>query len=732
MSSLSKYRVLLLALAVVLAAATGAIESTRLTSRLNSHALAMPAAVRTVTVITDPAMNAPARHGIDRLEAALRDKSITVSEDQAQLASSDVVVVAGVVSAKGPAATLLTGLSVPAPAGAESLVIRKGARFRGKPAVVLAAGDGTGLMYAALDTADRVAWAAQSADPFEYVKDASEQPFLKRRGVVIFTMNQSYFESRLHDVEYLKRYFDMFAADRINQLVLTFGYEEGGYMAPPYPYFFDVPGFADVKVVGLTAEQQGKNRADMKMLLRLADERGVHVKVGIWEHIYRGGGQRGAIDTASDGTKPTPGLVWGLTTEKLVPYTTAAMKQFYETFPEFSETQFRMHNESGLTNTEIEPFWHEIFGFLGTHERDLKFELRAKGLPKTVIKDAQSRGLNINLDTKIWMEQMGLPYSPTHVNKQNQADARHSYADLLEYPQTYRMNWTLWNGGTQRILLWSDPTYMSRLTMASRLYDGDTLAVTEMQATKMLGDPHDTPPRDFLNSKYKYTTYEFERYWAFYRSFGRMSYNPKATPDIWDVEFSRRFGRDAGPHVQQALLLASRVLPMVNAASVSYRMFPTTNAWVEMQHQGSLPAFAQSEEGSDIAQFENLKDEATSIIQGTDTAMRRPDETSRWFARISDGILAEATAAERAAGPGATKELKSTLADVRILAAMARYHQWRQLGGVNYNLYKATGDLTAFDCGDRQRTECSPRVEGHRHGGRRLLHRDDEVRCNRS
>ena len=165
MSSLSKHRVLLLALAVVLAAATGAIESTRLTSRLNSHALAMPAAVRTVTVITDPAMNAPARHGIDRLEAALRDKSITVSEDQAQLASSDVVVVAGVVSAKGPAATLLTGLSVPAPAGAESLVIRKGARFRGKPAVVLAAGDGTGLMYAALDTADRVAGRRRARTP---------------------------------------------------------------------------------------------------------------------------------------------------------------------------------------------------------------------------------------------------------------------------------------------------------------------------------------------------------------------------------------------------------------------------------------------------------------------------------------------------------------------------------------------------------------------------------------
>ena len=37
------------------------------------------------------------------------------------------------------------------------------------------------------------------------------------------------------------------------------------------------------------------------------------------------------------------------------------------------------------------------------------------------------------------------------------------------------------------------------------------------------------------------------------------------------------------------------------------------------------------------------------------------------------------------------------MTDAKILAALARYHSWRQLGGVNYNLYKQAGDLTAFD-----------------------------------
>ena len=92
----------------------------------------------------------------------------------------------------------------------------------------------------------------------------------------MFTMNRSYFESRLYDAQYLARYFDMFARDRINQLVVTFGYEHGGYMSPPYAYFFDVDGFPDVRVVGLTPEQQARNRAAFRTMLQMAAARGIH------------------------------------------------------------------------------------------------------------------------------------------------------------------------------------------------------------------------------------------------------------------------------------------------------------------------------------------------------------------------------------------------------------------------------------------------------------------------
>ena len=96
---------------------------------------------------------------------------------------------------------------------------------------------------------------------------------------------------------------------------------------------------------------------------------------------------------------------------------------------------------------------------------------------------------------------MGLPFHPTHINRQNQFDRRHSYADLLRYPQRYKMHWRLWNGGTSRVLLWGDPEYARRFAESTHLYDGDGFEVNEPLCTKMEAQPHDMPPFDLLNAE---------------------------------------------------------------------------------------------------------------------------------------------------------------------------------------------------------------------------------------
>ena len=648
-----------------------------------------------VAIVTEPSLAPAASHGIAKLREALAAGGFLVAESSSNL-HPDVVVLAGV-GGGGEAARLLRNSSTRVPPSAEALVVRRVANYRGRSALVLYGSDARGLMYAALDVAARVAPVSRTSDPFESVREVVEEPFLAERGVSMYTMHRAYFESRLFDERYWQKYFDMLAAGRINNFVVIFGYENGGFMAPPYPYFFDVAEFQQVKFVGLTSAEQSRNTAAFKTMMRLAHERGITVTAAIWDHIYRGGVQTGGIAGAPKAPDPSvPGLVWGVTGDNLPAYTKAALRRFLQVFPEVDAIQFRMHEESGLKRDEMVSFWHEVFSLIKQAKPDMRLDLRAKDLPDAVIEDALAQGLSARVSTKFWMEQMGLPFHPTHVNPQNQHDRRHGYADLLRYPQRYRVHWQLWSGGTTRLLLWGDPDYVRRFAGAARLYGGNSFEINEMLATKMLGEPHSDKPIDILTPAARYYDYEFERYWHFYQLWGRLTYNPDTAPGLWEDEFAKRFGAEAGRHLMNAEHLASRVLPRIVAASYRYAYFPTTRGWAEMKRQDDLPTFAGLE-GSDTQQFMNPRDAARSLLAGTETAMRRPEETSRWFAETADAVLAEVSLAEKTIGDRAGNEFRSSITDFRILAALARYYSSRLLAAVSYNVYKESGDVRAFD-----------------------------------
>ena len=181
-------------------------------------------------------------------------------------------------------------------------------------------------------------------------------------------MNRAYWESRFYDENYWARYLNLLARNRFNSLVVIFGYENGGFLAPCYPYFFDVPEFPGVRMVGITPQQQQRNLEALKRLIQMAHDRGLRFTVGIWDHIYRGGVQSGGV--AGMGrvpAQPTPGLVWGVTADNLLPYTTAALTKFVRLVPEVDAIQFRMHDESGLRPGEQQQFWHEVFQVMKQH-----------------------------------------------------------------------------------------------------------------------------------------------------------------------------------------------------------------------------------------------------------------------------------------------------------------------------------------------------------------------------
>jgi len=648
-------------------------------------------AATSVSVVTFVDAGAPVRHGLDKVTGALAEKGIGVEKvGDLKSARCDLLLVADIGGGTPAGAALLAQLKAEAPTDAEALMVRN-TSWKGKKALLLSGADERGLMYALLDTADRIGWSRDRENPFSEVRDATEKPYVSERAASMYTMNKANFESFFYDEKYWQRYLDMLAANRFNTFALLFGYENHGYFSPPYPQFFDVEGFDDIHVVGVTKERQKRNVAALKRIIRMTHERGMNFTLGIWDHIYRGGVQ-GPRDRA---TKPTPDVIWGLTGDNLVPYTLAALEKWVKTFPEIDAIQFRMHGESGLKRSEMPGFWTSIYKVMLQHAPHMRFDARAKNFPHELIDKALDMGVNMRICTKYWMEQMGLPFHPTHINRQNQHDRRHGYADMLRYPRRYDMHWRLWNSGTTRVLLWGDPEYARRFAESTHLYDGAGFEVSDPLTTKGQDHPHDMPVFDIINPKYKYYDWEFERQWHFFQVFGRMGYNPDTPPEVWRKEFERRYG-NAAVHIEKGMHLASRVLPMIVSYCYPYYHFPTTRGWAEKQRQGDLPTYARAE-GTDIQQFLSPAEAAECIIEGTDSAKRWPHESSQWFADVSQAVLQQVALAEANIGEKKNNEFISTVTDLKILAYLALYHSHRARAGTAYALFVRSDDVNALD-----------------------------------
>ena len=148
---------------------------------LTCAASLLAAANPRVALVTPADLPAPARHGLAKLEQALTAKGFAVCT-------------------AGPADFFIRAEITPG-ASAESLAIER-TTVAGKPALALRGADATGLMYAALDTAERIAASHDTADPLAAARPIKESPELRDRAVSIYTMQRAYCESRLYDERY--------------------------------------------------------------------------------------------------------------------------------------------------------------------------------------------------------------------------------------------------------------------------------------------------------------------------------------------------------------------------------------------------------------------------------------------------------------------------------------------------------------------------------------------------
>ena len=281
-----------------------------------------------VSVVGDNPLSAPAALGLGKLEAALRARGMQVEVvGPAETTRGRFVITARVsASDKRPAESF----SIHAEPG------------EGLPTLTLSAPDPVGLMYAEMELAEDLGSGQDPGMFFLREQDISESPYTRQRAVTIYTMSRVWWESHFYDRTYWTHYLDTLAENRFNSLFVIFGYGNGGFTAPIYPYFFDTEGFPDVHLTGLSAEEQKRNAEALRSLIKMCHNRGIKLTVGIWDHIYRGGLQFDDVTNKKEPApaKPTAGLVWGVTDENLIAYNTAAFAKFLKTFPGIDGLRF--------------------------------------------------------------------------------------------------------------------------------------------------------------------------------------------------------------------------------------------------------------------------------------------------------------------------------------------------------------------------------------------------------
>ncbi|HUS06259.1 MAG TPA: hypothetical protein VMZ52_08190 [Bryobacteraceae bacterium] len=500
-------------------------------------------------------------------------------------------------------------------------------------------GDLRGILYGLLEAAEQIRSSGR-------LSPAEGCPATPIRGIRIFVNSDEVEKERTKD--YWLAYIQMLARNRFNRLNLVFAHQTD-YMAPPYPYWISLREFPGVRAHNLTPERQNHNLEMLRYISDTAAGHGIEFTLGIWEHNIQ------------LSMKPS---VDGLTRDNIGPYSYAALKTILAECPAIRSVQMRTNSESGIPNDQQVEFYRDfVFRAIKDAGRLVKLDLRGWAMNPGLMDAAKNAGVPLRMSSKYWAEDLGRPYQPA------ETWPGYSYLNLLQKPRAYEFYWELWGLGSHRLLLWGDPEYVKRAVPTFTMSETQGFEIDPPLAQKGFGNaPGAWGVFAPSQSDRIFWKYEFERYWLFYRLWGRLSYDPDAPEKIWMEELQRRFG-SAAPDVLGGYRAASAILNEIVAAHLAD---PNMYIWPEINPGGLIEAYREVRP-SDWRYISKISEAVHNRVQGIASAKQTPLATSAMLHGFAGEIEKSAAAVSKFIEAG-NKEWKSTESDFQVLAALAQYH----------------------------------------------------------
>ena len=631
----------------------------------------------------------PVAHGMSRLESALGNANIKFRREKYwQGAPAQGLIFVGLAGEP-----MIYHLDTLCPHEAEALSI---STVQG--ALVVSGSDERGLAYALYDLAEHID--AQGENALLFPEAVQKTPANAIRGVdrfIMVTEDAHWWMSE----EYWRYYLEMMLKSRFNRLCIIAGFDTA-YLAPPYPFFVDVPGYDGVKIAAGVNVDRAAHLAALRKLGQLCHEYGMEFSLAIWQQWAR--------------QKKTLALLEGLDDkEMLYDYCHNGVRELVLQCPELDVIHFRVNHESGVgTQVTAEEYWlHQIDGVAKAKEAgaDIRIELRAKGMSDEMIRYSKSRGLDVTVSTKYTCEHMGLPYHMTTLRTEEierientNFSRRYSYADMLKKPRQHRFIFRLWANGSNTLFTWGDPDYARRFALSMEIGQSEGFEIMTPLANKYGHEYEKETGWDlFDDERYQPNTYEDDRYWLFYLLLGRLGYDPSEAKTVWLGPMKKRFG-GAAQNMMDAITQASRVMPLI--IDSHFTIHPQHTHWPEVctgaalfpQHNFHFRFLRekrtyQASLSRDEAMFYSIDDFVKASAESTFDGRYSPYQVYSWYGEIiKEGGAALEKALE--AGLPDSPEARGAVLDVQMLLTLAEFHQQKMLAAIGLSYFEQLGDAS--------------------------------------
>jgi len=677
-----------------------------------------------VSIVLDPTaaitQEPPVRWAAEQLRDVLTARGVTAQIyehlEQAPLSQECVFVTSGASERTREIRNIIGTSAANEP---ESFALARVITEAHGPLLLAAGDDARGLVYALLELADRVTFAADPLAELKSVKPISENPANALRGVARAFVSDVEDKGWYQNRAFWSRYLTMLAAQRFNRfhLMLGVGYDfttniTDCYFHFAYPFLLAVPGY-NVRAVPLPDAERDANLEQLRFISDEAARRGLHFQLGIWTHAYQW------INSPKANY-----LIEGLTPETHAPYCRDALCAVLKACPNIHGVTFRIHGESGVPEGNYD-LWKTIFNGVAQCGRPMEIDMHAKGMDQEMIDVALGTGMPVSISPKSWAEHMGLSYMQGAIRPQempprnapktgffsrssgSRSFLRYGYGDLLAEDRRYRVFHRMWPG-TQRLLAWGDPETAAAYGRVSSFCGCAGLELMEplsFKGRKGSGLPGGRTA--YADTSLQPQGGDFEKYLYTYRIWGRSLYNPDGDAEGKRRWLQHQFGRGAEA-MEGAFSSAGKILPLVTTAHCPSAA--NNNYWPEMYYNMPIVDAKRQHPYSDTPSpkrlgmvspldpefFLGIDEFADELLTGQCSGKYSPAWVAAQLDDVAEKAIAQLRHAKSKSRDTRSAEFRRFAVDIAIQAGLGKFFAAKFRAGILFAIYLRTGHADAL------------------------------------